>query len=80
MAARAGPGETLSIPDMPAIEPRMIDIAEAGVDGGDEVEVDSLVQPDATPVCSGPVDVSIRMYFSVFNSLRSQFTFFLSFE
>ena len=43
-------------------------------------KLDSLVQPDATPVCSGPVDVSIRMSFSFFNSLRSQFTYLTSNE
>ena len=62
MAARAGPGETLSIPGMPAIEPRMIDIPDAGGDGGDEVEVDSLVQADATVPGTCGIEVSTHRH------------------
>lgn len=59
MATRAG-SDTTNIPSMPVIEPRMIDIPDAGGDGGDEVEVDSLVEADATAMCNGPVNVSVR--------------------
>ena len=64
MATRAGSDETLTIPGMPAIEPRMIDVPDAGGDGGDEVGVDSLVQAvfaDSWEWIPDPCEISVSV-------------------
>lgn len=59
MATRAGSDTTLN---MPVIEPRMIDIPDAGGDGGDEVEEDSLVTQDANVPGTCEISVSTWHY------------------
>ena len=64
MATRAG-SDTTNIPSMPVIEPRMIDIPDAGGDGGDEVEEDSLVTQDA--IVPGTCEISVSTWHYCFH-------------